>query len=179
MTALLRLRAAVDRVLAGTLVVLMGIAVLNVLWQVFTRWALPMPSSYTEELARYLLVWLGLLGGAFAVGRKLHLAIELFPSRLEGRARHRVEVGIEAAVGLFALVVMVGGGLRLVQLTLGFGQTSAALGLPLGAVYAVIPLSGLLIVFYTGVEIYGRLRALRGEPTVIGEPHRSTTDPID
>jgi TRAP-type C4-dicarboxylate transport system permease small subunit len=176
---MLRLRPVIDRLLAWTLIALMGLAVVNVLWQVLTRWVMATPSSFTEELARYLLIWIGLLGGAYAVGQKLHLAIELVPMRLQGQARHRIEVVIEAAVAVFALVVMVGGGLRLMQLTLGFGQTSAALGLPLGAVYAVVPLSGLLILFYTAIEITQRLRALRGDPAVITPPHRSTTDPID
>ncbi len=173
-----RLKKTVDKALAWLLVGLMGTAVLNVLWQVFTRWVLQDPSSYTEELARYLLIWVGLLGAAYAAGQKLHLAIDIIPARLEGRARHGLEIAIEACIFLFGLAVMVVGGLRLVWLTLRFDQTSAALGAPLGVVYLVIPLSGLLIMFYAALEIVGRWRALRGGAAP-PDPHRATTLPID
>ncbi len=150
-------RDAIDKALAWFLIALMGFAVLNVLWQVFTRWALQDPSSYTEELARYLLIWIGLLGSAYAVGKKLHLAIDLVPMKLQGRSRRTLEITIEALIFVFALAVLVGGGTRLVVLMLRFGQTSAALGVPLGVVYLVIPLSGLLIMMYAGVEIVEQL----------------------
>ena len=51
----------VDQGLRGLLVVLMGMAVLNVLWQVFTRFVISAPSGFTEELARYVLIWVGIL----------------------------------------------------------------------------------------------------------------------
>ena len=173
-----QLKTRIDQALAWLLIGLMGLTVLNVLWQVFTRWILQDPSSYTEELARYLLIWIGLLGAAYAAGQKLHLAIDIVPGRLGPRARHRLEIAIEASLFLFALGVMVIGGLRLVSLTLRFEQTSAALGAPLGVVYVVIPFSGLLIMFYAAAEIGERWRALRGgaDPT---ESHRTTTLPID
>lgn len=163
-----RFRDAVDKILAWFLIALMGIAVLNVLWQVFTRWALQDPSSYTEELARYLLIWIGLLGSAYAVGKKLHLAIDLVPMKLEGRARRWLEIAIQLLIFAFALAVLVGGGIRLVVLMLRFGQVSAALGVPLGIVYLVLPLSGLLIMLYSGVEIGEQVAGLRGK--AVAEP---------
>jgi TRAP-type C4-dicarboxylate transport system permease small subunit len=131
----------VDRILGWILVGLMGAAVVNVLWQVFTRFVLAHPSSFTDELARYLLIWIGLLGAAYAAGHKLHLAIDLF-----------------------ALTVLVFGGVSLMTLTLSLGQTSAALHVPLGYVYLTLPLSGLLIMFYTVgtvVKLVAELRQWR------------------
>ena len=52
-------------------------------------------------------------------------------------------------MAVFALVVMIGGGGNLVIMTLQLGQYSAALNVPLGLVYAIVPFSGLLIVFYS------------------------------
>ena len=148
-----RLKALVDQSLAWLLIGLMAAAVLNVLWQVVTRWVLQDPSSFTEELARYLLIWLGLLGAAYAAGQGLHLSINLVPTRLAHSGRKKLEGLIQIFVFLFALVVMVVGGVQLVELTLRFGQTSAALGAPLGLIYLVIPFSGLLIMFYAAVEM--------------------------
>lgn len=174
-----RLRRTVDIILAWLLIALMFIAVVNVLWQVFTRWVLNDPSSYTEELARYLLIWIGILGAGYAAGKKLHLAIDLLPMRLEGTSRHILEIVIEGAILLFALLVMVVGGYRLMSLTLLMGQRSAALGIQLGYVYSVLPLSGLVIIFYAGLSIIERVQALRGKGPDIAEPDRSTTKPID
>ena len=87
--------------LGWVLVVIMGVSVLNVLWQVFTRFVLADPSSYTDELARFLLIWIGLLGAAYAAGNKMHLAIDLLPSKLEGRARFYLGVVVEGCVFLF------------------------------------------------------------------------------
>jgi TRAP-type C4-dicarboxylate transport system permease small subunit len=127
----------------------MGVAVANVLWQVFTRFVLADPSSFTDELARYLLIWIGLLGASYAAGMRMHLAIDLLPAKLTGRSRFYVGVLTEACVFLFALSVLVIGGTHLVTLTLTLGQTSAALHVPLGYVYLVLPLSGLLMMFYS------------------------------
>ena len=139
----------VDRLLGWFLVALMGGAVANVLWQVFTRFVLGDPSSFTDELSRYLLIWIGLLGAGYAAGRQQHLAIDLLPSKLSGRARFYVGALIECCIFLFALSVLVFGGSRLVLLTLSLGQTSAALHVPIGYVYLALPLSGLLIMFYS------------------------------
>jgi TRAP-type C4-dicarboxylate transport system permease small subunit len=161
-----KLRQTVDRALAWTLIVLMAIAVLNVLWQVFTRWVLQNPSSYTEELARYLLIWIGILGAAYAAGHRLHLAIDLLPMKLKGQSLRRLQVAIELCTFLFALFVMVVGGARLVALTLRFDQVSAALGVPLGYVYLVIPLSGLIIMFFAFLDMINPASAPVEEPRV-------------
>ena len=154
-----RAKALVDRVLGGVLVVLMAVAVVNVLWQVFTRFVLGSPSSFTDELARYLLIWIGVLGAGYAVGQRAHLALELLPERLTGRSRRVLGVVIQASILLFALVVMVVGGFRLVYVQHSLGQASAALQLPLSFVYAVVPLAGLFIVFYTSAHIAKMSRA--------------------
>lgn len=141
----------------------MGVSVVNVLWQVFTRFALASPSSYTEELARYLLIWIGLLGAAYASAKGQHLAIDLLPRRLSGRKSGRtLAVVIELSVLSFAGVVLVGGGFHLVRLTLGLGQRSAALGIPMGWVYAALPLSGVLFVWFSARRI-GDLLRTRGD----------------
>ncbi|NIM51753.1 MAG: TRAP transporter small permease subunit [Gemmatimonadales bacterium] len=159
---------AVDRALGWVLVALMSIAVLNVLWQVFTRFVLADPSRFTDELARYLLIWIGLLGASYAVGGHMHLAIDLLPSRLTGRRRFYLSVLIEASVFLVALSVLVIGGVRLVTLTLTLGQTSAALHVPLGYVYVALPLSGLLMMFFSVGAVGRHYAELHGstEPAV-------------
>lgn len=140
-------RHAVARTLGAVLAMTLAASVLVVLWQVASRYLLGAPSGVTDELVRYLLVWIGLLGAAHATMTRRHLAIDLLPRRLEGDPRRRLELLIQALIAGFALLVMVGGGLALVRLSVELGQRSAALGVPLGWVYAALPVAGVLIVF--------------------------------
>jgi TRAP-type C4-dicarboxylate transport system permease small subunit len=158
-----RVRRAVDRSLETALILIMSANVLNVLWQVFTRFVLRDPSSFTEELARFLLIWVGLLGAAYASGRKMHLAITVVLEGLKGKSRLAAELIIQACVFAFALLVMVVGGFRLAAMTFTLNQISAALRIPLGYVYLVIPLSGFLIMFYAAAAAADTLRNRRGE----------------
>ncbi|MEX1276955.1 MAG: TRAP transporter small permease [Bacteroidota bacterium] len=156
-----RMRLAVDRVLEWVLITIVAVMTLNVLWQVFTRFIMKSPSSYTEELARYLLVWLGLLGGAYAVGKKMHLSIDLLPAWLKGKSRLILELVIQGCILLFATSVILIGGADLVGLTLTLDQLSAALRIKLGYVYLALPLSGALMSFYSVTFILETLRAFK------------------
>ncbi|UCE40811.1 MAG: TRAP transporter small permease [Candidatus Aminicenantes bacterium] len=156
-------KKTIDKLLELALIILMGANVLNVLWQVFTRFALKDPSSFTEELARYFLIWVGLLGASYAAGKKMHLAIDVVLQTFKNKKKIWAEIGIQIFVFLFSFSVMVIGGLRLATITLTLNQISAALRIKLGYVYMVLPLSGMLIMFYASVFIIERLRALSGK----------------
>ena len=137
-----------NRYLEYFLAFLMALMLLSVCWQVLTRYVFASPSSFTDELARYLLIWIGTLGAAYASGQRLHLAIDLFPSSLEGKSKYRLSVFLNVLIILFAFAVLVVGGSRLVYITYTLGQVSAAMQLPLAYVYTILPISGLLIVYY-------------------------------
>lgn len=148
------LRRLIDTTLFWLLVFLMGLMTLNVLWQVASRYLVQSPSSFTDELARYLLIWVGMLGSSYVTGKKMHLAIDILPSKLQGKKEKNLSIFINLVVAVFALLVMVWGGIKLVYITLTLNQMSPALNLPLGYVYAVLPLSGVLIVYYCLANMY-------------------------
>jgi len=141
------LRRQTDRVLEWLLATLMAVMVINVCWQVATRFLFHSPSSYTEELARFLLIWVGLLGASYAFGKRMHLAIDLL-GRWRPHWQPALRTAALAATAGFGIVALGAGGVRLVTLTLELGQTSAALGWSLGYVYLAVPLSGLLVTYY-------------------------------
>jgi TRAP-type C4-dicarboxylate transport system permease small subunit len=147
------MREKIDKTLFWTLVMLMSLMVLNVLWQVASRYLFKSPSSFTDELARFLLMWVGLLGASYVTGKKMHLAIDILPSKMHGRKARNLSIFTNLVVALFALAVLVWGGIKLVYITLKLEQTSAALNIPLGYVYLVLPLSGLLIIYYSIVNL--------------------------
>lgn len=147
------LRARVDRWLEHTVAVLLGAMVLNVSWQVFTRFVLREPSTYTEELARFLLIWSGLLGACVAWRRRMHLSIRLFGDTSVDPPLWMARVTL-VSTAVFSVFVLGVGGIRLVVLTLQLEQHSAALGWPLGYVYLAVPLTGALLLFYVVVELF-------------------------
>lgn len=148
------IRRTIDTMLFWLLVVLMALMTLNVLWQVASRYLMQSPSSFTDELARYLLVWVGLLGASYVTGKKMHLAIDILPSKLQGKKERNLSAFINLLVAVFSLLVMVWGGIRLVYITLTLEQMSPALNIPLGYIYAVVPLSGLLIFYYCLANLF-------------------------
>lgn len=142
------MREQVDNIVKKLLIFLMGFMLINVVWQVFSRYILGTPSTFTEELARFLLIWVSLLGGAYASGQGMHLAINLLPNKLSENGKRKLSIFISLCIMLFALLAMVIGGGRLVYITFILEQTSSALAIPLAYVYSVLPLSGLLIIYY-------------------------------
>jgi TRAP-type C4-dicarboxylate transport system permease small subunit len=147
------MKQRIDKILEPVLITMLAIMLLSVLWQVFSRYLLKSPSSITEELARYMLIWVGTLGAAYAAGSKLHLAITLFPDKLSPEKRQKLQLVLNALVILFSVAVFCIGGSRLVYITNTLGQTSPALGVPLHFVYAIIPVSGVLIIWYNLIEV--------------------------
>lgn len=143
------LRQKIDKVIEFALISIMSILVIDVLWQVFSRYVLANPSSFTDELAGFLLIWVGLLGAAYVAGKNEHLAIDLLLQKTKGAKKRRLQIFINVIVGVFALFVMVVGGSWLVYTRFYLGVTSAALALPLGYVYIIVPISGVLTIYYS------------------------------
>jgi TRAP-type C4-dicarboxylate transport system permease small subunit len=139
----------VNRALEIVLIFLTSILVLDVLWQVFSRYVLASPSSFTDELAGYLLIWVSLLGAAYVAGRREHLAIDILLQRSSPARQRVLRILIQSVILGFSSTVMVIGGSWLVYTRFYLEVKSAALQIPLGYVYIVLPLSGLLIVFYS------------------------------
>ena len=150
---LFRIRPYVDKFLSYVLIGLMLVMVLDVTWQVVTRFVLHHPSSWTEELATFLMIWVGLLGASVALNRGAHLGIDYFILKLSPEKRRYTELFVFFCVAVFSLLVLVIGGINLVRITLQNNQISPALGLKMGHVYLALPISGFFLVLYS-VEFF-------------------------
>ncbi|MDO1513864.1 TRAP transporter small permease [Maribacter confluentis] len=136
------------------LVTIFGLLVIDVVWQVVSRYVIGQSSSFTEEFARFSLIWLTVLGAAYINGQKEgHLSMDFLLSKLSGEKRKRRQKVIQICMAIFALVIMVIGGGNLVYTTLSLGQTSSALHVPLGYVYAIVPVCGIIIIFFSFYNI--------------------------
>ena len=147
------LTRAIDKSLIWLLVILMSVMVVTVSWQVTTRYLLNSPSSYTEELATYLLIWISLLGAAYALRIRAHLGIDILVQRLKKSQQRSMEIAAWGTIIAFSLVALVFGGSWLVYVTLDLNQLSAAFQVPVGYVYLALPLSGILMTYYAVVAI--------------------------
>jgi TRAP-type C4-dicarboxylate transport system permease small subunit len=159
----LSIKLKLDKIVAGMLILLMVIMVFNVSWQVVSRYIFQNPSSFTDELSRYMLIWLGMLGAAYVAGQDRHLAIDILPQKLEGRAKAWLMIVIYGMVLLFAFLVLILGGSNLVYITFILEQKSATLQLPLAYVYSIIPISGLLIAYYQIYQIEQKIPSLKAQ----------------
>ena len=148
MNILFSLKRPVDRLLETALVLLFFALFACVIIQVFTRYVLNDPAIFTEEASRFAIIWLSLLGTAYACGRLEHMAYTMFPEKLKGARLLAHMRSVAVLVLLFGLSVMCYGGGMLVMRAFDFEQLSATLALPMGYVYLCIPISGLLIVYY-------------------------------
>lgn len=139
-----------NRIIETFLVIIFGLLVIDVVWQVVSRYVVGQSSSFTEEFARFSLIWLTVLGAAYINGSKEgHLSMDFLLSKLPAEKRAKRQKVIQILMALFALIVMVLGGGNLVYTTLTLGQISSALQVPLGYVYAIVPISGVMIIFFS------------------------------
>lgn len=135
-----------DRGVAGLCITLVASMTLLVTYQVLSRYIFNSPSAVSEVLSRYLFIWLVLIGGAYVFGLREHMAITFMRDRMSRSLRLVLEMLGELAVTLFALMVMVIGGYS--GMMRQMGQLDSALQIPIGVIYAAIPLSGAMILFY-------------------------------
>ncbi len=153
MNFLRKIKNILDKVLEVLVTVSMGVLVIDVVWQVFTRFIIKKPSSWTEELATFLMIWVGMLGASVALNRGAHLGIDYFVSKMSSKMAGLSVLFSLGCITVFSLLVMIVGGIKLVDITLQTNQISPALGLKMGYVYLAIPISGLFLVIYS-IELF-------------------------
>lgn len=124
-----------------------AVLVIDVLWGVFTRYALSEQAKWSEELARFLLVWVSLLGGAVAFGEKAHLGVDFFVGKFDPGARKLMAVFGQLVILFFAVSVFIYGGSRVVADNLE--QMTPALGWKMGHVYMALPIAGVFMVIFS------------------------------
>lgn len=143
------------KILNCSLNVLAGVSflamVLLTCWQVFTRYVLQNPSSWSEEMVSYLFAWMSLFGASIVVGERGHMNIPILVERMGKRGRKFFAIFAEIVACVFAGVILVYGGSQITSLAMG--QMTSSLGIPVGVFYVVLPLSGVLNIVYTILNI--------------------------
>ena len=100
-----------NKILSSVLAFMVAAMVVVCCWQVITRFVLGNPSKYTEEILRFALIWLTMLGAPYAYGAKQHLAIDLLVKGFEPAGQHRTQIFVEFVVLALSAAVFVAGGI--------------------------------------------------------------------
>ena len=139
------LRAAILHPLETVLCVLLVAIVALIFSQVVTRYVLHVSLSWSEELARYLLMWLAMLSAAYGFKVKAHFALGFLVNRFPERTRRIVSLAV-SLLGCALLALFV---LKAAEITWSVRrQTGPATGLSKAVPYASGIVGGLLMLYY-------------------------------
>jgi TRAP-type C4-dicarboxylate transport system permease small subunit len=139
----------VNKFLERFMITIFALLVLDVLFQVLSRYILRTSFTWTEEFARFSLIWMTIVGAAYLNAKREHLSMDFLYQKFSASNKKIASILIEVLIFLFAAIVMVIGGFNLVYTTLHLEQLSGTLRIPLGYVYAILPISGLLIMCFS------------------------------
>ncbi|KJS86088.1 MAG: hypothetical protein JM58_07430 [Peptococcaceae bacterium BICA1-8] len=137
-----------------TLIVI-TVMTLSAFLQVIFRYVLEYPLIWTEEIARFMFVWLTFLGSAAAVRTKNHIAMDLLVNKFPKKMQKSVNL-LALAIFLGFCVLLVKQGIFLT--TINMGQTSDALGVPMGFPYLAIPIGSALMAFFIIEDMFNLFR---------------------
>jgi len=150
---------------AEYLLLLLGVSMTaTVILQVFCRYILNHSLFWSEELARYLLVWLTFIGATVAYRRNMHPGVDFLFKRLDRKHRDRIRQ-IVHLISLLFFVVMVWYGCTFAYFIRV--QTTPALSLPKWLIFSIIPISGVLFSLHGAAFL---LKGPPGRPSAGGKP---------
>ncbi|HCM2052254.1 TPA: TRAP transporter small permease, partial [Salmonella enterica subsp. salamae serovar 56:z10:e,n,x] len=123
-------RKGLDLLLGAICCLVLAMMVGIACWQVVSRYILGVPSTLTEEMLRFLLVWVSMLGMAFVAGQKQHISLTLLLDKVSPTIRGWWDIILQVIFIAFSIWVLIIGGLKISAISML--QISPALGIPMG-----------------------------------------------
>lgn len=149
------MRTLLDAWLEAMAAGLMAIICIVIFLGVVSRYVLLSPITWAEEVARLCLVWITFLGTYLAYRRRLHISIDVIRARLGPRTRRAIHFVVTILLVVLMTMLLVQGG----KYSGAFmGSATPLLGIPLGVVYAALPLSAALMLISVLAELLDLLR---------------------
>lgn len=128
-----------DRLEENILIILMALMSIAVIIQVFSRTILNISPAWTEEVARYMLVWITFVGASLGAKRGAHMGVEAFTMILPKKVQKTVQaITLLLCAGFTAITCIYS--ISILQLQIATGQVSAAIQIPMW-----IPYSGVTV----------------------------------
>jgi len=124
---------------------------------VFTRYIINYVPSWSEEIPRYLLVWITYLGAALAIKFKEHISLDVFFNLMPLKARQVGHLILNGLIAIVAVIMVVYG----IGLLNHFGDDKMeSIALTNFWLYLVMPISGTLMLLYLAQDTWKRIRGL-------------------
>lgn len=146
-----KVKKALDKIISTVCVIIFIAMVLLTTYQVGVRYIFKSPSSISETLTRYLFVWLIILSATYVFGQRDHICINALKDTFSAGTKKAVNIFGECVVILFAVLIMIYGGSVITKMNML--QYDSILNIPTGLIYSVIPICGVLIIFYSIINI--------------------------
>lgn len=175
-------KQTLDTFLKWASILLFAALVVIVAWQVITR-SLGDPSTWAEEAARYSFVWLAMIASALVFSEKGHIAVDFLVRKQPPAGQKTTAVIAQLSIMALAILVFIWGGIR--ASSRAWSQQLSSLPFSVGMMYIVIPIAGVLILFYS---ILHTAQILRGEEApypedeeavIAAEAPRTDLPPVD
>ena len=144
-------RAVLNRLLS----ILAGVSFIAMVvltcWQVFTRYFLKNPSSWSEELVSYLFAWASLFGASLITSERGHMNIPILVEKASPTVRKYLAIFGELVAFAFSAIILL---YRCIEISkLAMGQMTSSLGVAVGVFYIALPVCGVLNMLYTVLNI--------------------------
>ncbi|MGL4561315.1 MAG: TRAP transporter small permease [Brevinema sp.] len=149
---LIYIKKYIDSCLINILMILINMMLFCVCWQVFSRFILQMPATFTEELVRFLLIWVGFLGAAYSFGADRHLSLSLIKDKCSPNVQKILSYITISIIIFISIFLLIYGGFKLIGIT--WNQKSSVLQIPLGYIYIILPITGIFTMFYKICDLY-------------------------
>lgn len=163
------LKNALDTVLSAVCIILFVFMTIIGTYQIVVRYVFNSPSTVSEELLTFSFTWMALLSAALVFGKRDHMRMGYFADKLPPTGSIILGIISELLVLLFAALILIYGGISISKLTMT--QVTASLGVSMGIIYLVVPLSGILTAFYSLINIWILCQRL-SNGTVDGEEEK-------
>ncbi len=147
--------------LRWSIIALMVSMTIIVFLQVVFRYLLDAPLGWSEELARFLFVWVSFLGAANLVRLGQHVSVKTFVQVFPPLIKNISEI-IGHLIVIFCSVMFLVGGFGIT--TKEWIQLSPALQIEMGWIYLVIPVATLLMIIWATVDLIATLIEMRKGP---------------
>ena len=146
------------RAIALVIILMFAVLIVTVFYQVLGRYLFNAPPSWSEELARFLQVWIALLASALCIQQSMHLGVDYLLHAIPPRGRAALEVLVHLLVTGFLLLLLVQG---VKILDVASVQTSPAMGINMWYAYLAVPVGAALMLLESVLKLGESVRALR------------------
>ena len=146
MAILDNIRNIMNKVIRIVCILLFAFMVIIGTYQILVRYIFNSPSTVSEELLTYSFTWMSLFAAAYVFGKREHMRMGFLADKLSEK---KLTI-------LNAIIEMVYGGVSITSLSMT--QKTASLGIPMGYIYIVIPITGVVIALYGVLNVVGLIR---------------------